>query len=292
MQPNRQSKNSWKVRKGKEEGIELGVTTKRISGTEDGTPPKEKQKRRSSRPMRRRLTTEQKLEFTTKRNNVMKRGKYGKAISTTFLCLALITTVVERIVGISNPVLYYTFKILTNVFLFGNTLGLIIIGYKNISKAVLKKIYQDLNVILIIILSVINFGVECAQPSSELSPIFSFSFIVFVVTVFSFDAIEKKGRFFTLLLNLMLLSFLIIGLYDLVFGTLDVNTVLVDFGGGRIFYIRAVKRSIYIEILMLLCDGLVAMAKDSNMKLLMFASGPVYKTNSRPSMKSLLYLLI
>ena len=115
--------------------------------------------------------------------------------------------------------------------------------------------YKDFNVILIVALSITNFVIECARPSSQLSPVFSFNFILLVISVFSFDAVEKKTRNFTLLLNFMFLAFVVIGLYDLAIGVLDVKTVLVDFGYGRVFYKRSVKRAIYVEIFFLLADA-------------------------------------
>ena len=234
--------------------------------------------RRKSVPMRRRMTTEQRVG----REGVQHRGKYGRIVCAVFISLSVFTTIVGKALGtFDNPELneaqYYVFNVLTNIFLAGNSLGICIISHKNISKTVLKRVYKDFNVILIVALSITNFVIECVRPSSQLSPVFSFNFILLVISVFSFDAVEKKTRNFTLLLNFMFLAFVVIGLYDLAIGVLDVKTVLVDFGYGRVFYKRSVKRAIYVEIFFLLADGMNVLIKDSKMELLMFASGPVYK---------------
>lgn len=151
------------------------------------------------------------------------------------------------------------------------------IYHNNISLVVLKRVFQEVNVLVVLGLTICNVIVDAAKPNNPFSFVMGCAYVICAASIFTADAIEIKSRTMVLTLGTL---FSLLTLYNLVRYTFlsDAFEVeLYNFGGGHVFYKRSVKRSIFFNICTASFKGVKNMFKDKDMNLLMFVTDPVYR---------------
>ncbi len=151
------------------------------------------------------------------------------------------------------------------------------IYHNNISMVVLKRVFREVNVLVVLGLTLCNVVVDALQPEGPFSIVMGCGYVICALSIFTADAIEIKSR--TMILTLGTL-FSILTLYNLVsytFTSSAVGVELYNFGGGHVFYKRSVKRSIYFNICTSSFKGVKNVFIDKDMTLLMFVTDPVYR---------------
>eukprot|EP00943_MAST-04B_sp_MAST-4B-sp1_P009479 g9479.t1 len=151
------------------------------------------------------------------------------------------------------------------------------IYHNNISLVVLKRVFREVNVLVVLGLAFCNVVVDVMKPLNPFSAVMGCAYVICAISIFTADAIEIKSR--TMILTLGSL-FSILTLYNLVsytFLSSSFGEELYNFGGGHVFYKRSVKRSIYFNICTSSFKGVKNLFIDKDMNLLMFVTDPVYR---------------
>ena len=76
-----------------------------------------------------------------------------------------------------------------------------ILYYKNVSLVIIKRLLTEPNVVIIIILTVLNWAIEIGRPNTPLSPIMGFIYML-ATNVFVFmDVVKLKSRLFVIIIG-------------------------------------------------------------------------------------------
>ena len=151
------------------------------------------------------------------------------------------------------------------------------IYHNNISLVVLKRVFREVNVLVILGLTLCNVVVDGMQPENPFSSVMGCGYVICALSIFTADAIEIKSRTMILTLGSMFSILTLYNLLSYVFMSTALGVELYNFGGGHVFYKRSVKRSIYFNICTSSFKGVKNAFKDKDMNLLMFVTDPVYR---------------
>ena len=72
-------------------------------------------------------------------------------------------------------------------------------------------------------------------------------------------------------------------IFEYTFTDVDVGTILFKYSDDFVFRKRSVKRSLFVQIFLFSLNGLWTMFRDTNMELLMFAKGHIYRETGTSS---------
>ena len=162
----------------------------------------------------------------------------------------------------------------------------VILSYGNISLAVIKRLLHELNVLAIIGLSICLILAEVFRPINPYSAVFAVLFTLIVLIFVMFDAVISKSRLFLLFFITITLGLLLHNIYQTVFGTTNKGIILVKYDIGKeqgTIRKRFLLFSIYTQTLLFSFKGLCNAFEDREMKLLIFATGNVYKSTGTAS---------
>ena len=158
-----------------------------------------------------------------------------------------------------------------------------LIYYKNISFVIARRLLKEVNVVLALMLGICIFIIDCAKPYNSFSPINGFIYLVMLTLFLFLDAVIKKSRVFVVVIGIIfgLLNVYLVTEYT--FGEADISVILIEYGDDYVLRKRSVKRSCFIQILLLSINGMWTMFKDKKMEMMMFATGNIYRETGTTS---------
>ena len=68
------------------------------------------------------------------------------------------------------------------------------IYHNNISLVVLNRVFHEVNVLVVLGLTICNVVVDVMSPHNEFTVVMSFAYVVCALSIFTMDAIEIKSR--------------------------------------------------------------------------------------------------
>ncbi len=166
------------------------------------------------------------------------------------------------------------------IFFFG------ILYYKNLSYVIMKRLLQEINVIIIIVSSLSLWFIEIVRPINSMSPILAFMNLCLVMGWLFLDAIKVKSRIFVIAIVLIYILITFSSLVRSTFANWDIGVILFQYTiHGKEYTImkRATKRSIFLQIILFSMSGVYTIFKDRKMEMLMFANGHIYRKTGTAS---------
>eukprot|EP00944_MAST-04C_sp_MAST-4C-sp1_P013786 g13786.t1 len=157
----------------------------------------------------------------------------------------------------------------------------IVLIYKNISFVIMKRLFQEPSVIIILVLSLCNWAIEIGRPNDSLSSIYGFIYVLLVNSFVLTDAIMIKSRYLIIGFGIIFVALNVYELYGITFGDFDLGVVLVKYSiEGKQYTImkRSTQRSIFLQVLLFSANGIYTTFMDKTMKLMAFATGNIYKS--------------
>ena len=210
----------------------------------------------------------------------IKRGQYG-------VCISSLIGVILFVSGnlLKSPLLNSISLAFAGIalFVFGT------IFYENTSLVMIKRLMKSTKVIVIVMSGLCNLVIECIVLRRELSPAHAFVYVIIIYAYVFLDAVITKSRYFVLGVGIIFFS---LNIYSLLGNTIeDWNHGVVLFSytiEGKEYSImkRGTLRSIYAQIVLFSFKGIYTMFRDTKMKLMIFATGNVYKKEVFPEMQS------
>ena len=156
--------------------------------------------------------------------------------------------------------------------------------YKNVSFVMMKRLLKEPNVIIIVMLTSFNWAIDIGQPLTSLSPIFGFIYMLIVNAFVLMDAVMLKSRYLMIGFGVVFVVLSIYHLYMRTLGDADNGVILVGYSiEGKEYTImkRSVKRSIFLQVMLFSAKGIHTMFVDKSMKLMVFATGHIYKSTGK-----------
>ena len=168
-------------------------------------------------------------------------------------------------------------------------LAIICIGilyYKNVSLVIIKRLFKEPNVVIIVILTILNWAIEIGRPGSPISPINGFIYML-IINVFVFmDALKLKSRIVVIIIGIIVTILNIYNIYNRILGNWDKGVVLFNYtiqGEEYTIMKRSIQRSIYLQVLLFSITAVYTMFKDKKMELMIFATGNIYRETGTAS---------
>ena len=158
--------------------------------------------------------------------------------------------------------------------------------YKNVSFVILKRLFKEPNVIILVGLSLCNWAIDIGRPFNSFSPVNGFIYVFLVNFFVLMDAVMLKSRYLIIGVGL---TFVVLNLYNFYGSTLGdegIGVVLLKYSvQGEEYRImkRSTKRSIYLQVLLFSANGIYTTFVDKSMKLMVFATGHIYKSTGTAS---------
>ena len=158
------------------------------------------------------------------------------------------------------------------------------------SLVIIKRLLQETNVVVIILLTILNWIIEIGRPNTPLSPIMGFIYMVCVNTFVFMDAIKLKSRLLVIIVGSICTFINITNIYNRVFGNSSKGVVLFNYtiqGEEYTIMQRSIQRSIFLQVLLFSMTAVYTMFKDKKMELMIFATGNIYRETGTASKKML-----
>ena len=158
--------------------------------------------------------------------------------------------------------------------------------YKNLSFTIAKRLLGEMNVVVIIILSLCNFSIEIARPTVSTAALLG---LLYMLTVFAFafiDAVKVKSRVFVIAIGTFFVLVNMYNIYHCIFGDWDLGVVLLKYTiqeNEYTFMKRSTQRSIFIQVLLFSMSGIYTLFKDRKQELMIFATGNIYRETGTAS---------
>ena len=160
--------------------------------------------------------------------------------------------------------------------------------YNNISVVMAKRLLIEPNVAITIVLGICNCAINISKPENEGSPALGFVYMMLISSFVFLDSMITKSR-----QHSTLRWFDICGMqsvFDLPANTWEYgqrHRSIQIYRSRQVYKImkRSTKRLIYLQILLLGANGIYTIM-DKPMKLMMFATGPIYKSSGTASEKN------
>ena len=163
---------------------------------------------------------------------------------------------------------------------------MVLFYYKNISYSILKRLLQEANIIMILLLALYNFAIEVGLPSDSLAYLYGLLYLFLVMFFIFLDATKLKSRQFLLIIVFNFVVLNLFNVYGNTFRGWNQNIQLLQYKIEEEEYTimkRSTKRSIYIQIFLFSLNGLWTMFKDKKMEMMMFATGNIYRETGTAS---------
>ena len=163
---------------------------------------------------------------------------------------------------------------------------LIVLLYKNISFVMMKRLFKEPNVIIIMMLSLCNWAIDIGRPLSSFSPVNGFMYMLCVNGFVLMDAVMIKSRYLIIGFGIVFVALNVYEIYANTLGDANTGIVLVKYSiEGKSYTImkRSTQRSIYVQVLLFSANGIYTTFVDKTMKLMVFATGNIYKSTGTSS---------
>jgi hypothetical protein len=173
--------------------------------------------------------------------NLIFKVKVGTRIISFVAICALVLEIINRIVfSGENIQLYHG---LITCFVMG-TLTFLYLLHRNVSIAVIRKLFHEANVLFIIGLGLFNVIVEIVEPHDHMSVFLACTYLMNAIFFILFDAMERKSRTMIIVVGVIFASITIYNMYSVTFTNIDNNTILFGYEGSTYkFYKRPIKVS-------------------------------------------------
>ena len=193
--------------------------------------------------------------------------------------LMVITLVTYALNGASNVFLSVLAAISSTAFFF----SLFVVYYKNFSFAIVKRLFKEVEVLILLLAGFVIFIIDCTKPSHTMSPANGFLYFAGLGLFVCIDAVKQKSKAFVVVMSslTMLLTLYSLGQYSV--GDSDIGVILFQFGDKHIFYKRSVKRTCFFQIFAFCLGALFRMIEDKTMEKMLFATDNVYRATGTAS---------
>ena len=161
-----------------------------------------------------------------------------------------------------------------------------ILFYKNFSFVIAKRLIKEINVCLILVLSILNLIIEILRPKDSTSVLIAIVYVVLVTAFVFMDALKVKSRMFVISWGLLIVIVNLFIMYTLVFADRAAGVILFKYkvqGNTYTFMKRSTKLSVYLQVLLFGMNGIYIIFKDRKMELMIFAMGNVYRATGTAS---------
>eukprot|EP00943_MAST-04B_sp_MAST-4B-sp1_P000853 g853.t1 len=208
------------------------------------------------------------------------RVKWGQRFGAIVAFIGVSTYIISSITG--NR-LFNTIALIVGVIyiiLFG------IVLYKNVSSIVLKRLLQEPNVVLIVTFATFNWCLEIFIPNTPISWLNGLIYLLITLVSIFIDSIKLKHRLFVVGLSLGFILITCLNVYQNTLGVANNGIKILTYtinGEELTIWKRDTQRSIFFQVLLFSVNGMWIMIKDREMKLMMFATGNVYKKTGTSS---------
>ena len=162
----------------------------------------------------------------------------------------------------------------------------VLVFYDNISFVMVKRLFKEPNVIIIVALTLCNWAIDIGRPAISLSPVNGFLYMLTVNAFVLADAVVLKSRYLMLGFGFLFIALNLYNLYDNTLGSGNEGVLLLDYtiqGKKHTIMKRSTKRSIYLQVLLFSAKGIYTTFVDKSMKLMVFASGHIYRSTGTAS---------
>ena len=153
---------------------------------------------------------------------------------------------------------------------------------------VVKRLFKEPNVIIIVVLTLCNLVIDIGRPHSSFSAINGFMYLLIINAFVFTDALILKSRYLIVGFGILFVVLSFYNLYEYTFGSWDNGIVLLKYniqGNDYTFMKRSTKRSIFLQLILFSANGIYTMLTDKKMELMIFATGNVFKKEIYLSMK-------
>ena len=193
--------------------------------------------------------------------------------------LMVITLVTYALNGASNVFL----SVLTAISSTACVFSLFVVYYKNFSFAIVKRLFKEVEVLILLLAGFVIFIIDCTKPSHTMSPANGFLYSAGLGLFVCIDAVKQKSKAFVVVMSslTMLLTLYSLGQYSV--GDSDIGVILFQFGDKHIFYKRSVKRTCFFQIFAFCLGALFRMIEDKTMEKMLFATDNVYRATGTAS---------
>ena len=140
---------------------------------------------------------------------------------------------------------------------------LIVLLYKNISFVMMKRLFKEPNVIIIIVLSLCNWVIDIGRPLSSFSPVNSFMYMLCVNGFVLVDAVMIKSRYLMIGFGIVFVALTVYEIYVNTLGDDNTGIVLVKYSiEGKSYTImkRSTQRSIFLQVLLFSANGITLLS--------------------------------
>jgi hypothetical protein len=190
-----------------------------------------------------------------------------------FTFLALICFILAGGTNVGLQIAVIIFAVLAIIFA-------AILYYKNVSLVIIKRLLQEANVVVIILLTILNWIIEIGRPMNALSPIMGFIYMALINAFLFMDAVKLKSRMFVIIVGSLFTVLDIYNIYGNTFGNWNKGIVLFHYtiqGEEYTIMKRSIQRSIFLQVLLFSISAVYTMFKDKKMELMIFATGNIYR---------------
>ena len=215
--------------------------------------------------------------------DIILRVKRGEKVGTVFAFLCFFFYVLNSLVFDSNSLLILVLLISSTVTI---CVCAVMVCYKNISWFAVKRLRWQLNCAVVFGAGMCIFAIECAAPRTRYTPVNAFIYWLLCTLFICLDALKFKSRAFMITVAFI---FIVTTLYAVFVRTLlsvDEGVVVFDASpfADVVFYKRQLQRSFFVQTFTFSLSGLYTLFKDKDQKLLIFATGHIYRETGTSSM--------
>ena len=181
-------------------------------------------------------------------------------------------------------------RIAVIIFLAIGLIFAVILYYKNVSLVIIKRLLQETNVVVIILLTILNWSIDIGRPMTPLSPIMGFIYMLLINMFLFMDAVKLKSRMSVIIIGSLSTILNIYNIYGNTFGNSNKGIVLLNYtiqGEEYTIMKRSIQRSIYLQNLLFSMTAVYTMFKDKKMELMIFATGNIHRETGTASKKML-----
>ena len=206
---------------------------------------------------------------------IRNRLKYAEP---TMLVAAFVGLLTWAIVGFEGYV-----SIIIFMFAFISISAMFAIYFQNVSFTIGKHLAREVNVVMIFLGGIALLVVDILKPYHETSIASGLIYLSGLVIFLSLDMIKFKSRMFVMTMSLIELTWTAYLIYVVTFANSEVGVIVFTGVGNMPFFKRSVKRTLYMQVFLFSLDGMLTIALDKSMEMMIFTTGHVYRATGTSS---------
>ena len=215
--------------------------------------------------------------------DVILRVKRGEKLGTMFAFLCFFFYVFNSIMFDTNSLLILVLLICSTM---ATCVCAVMIYYKNILWFAIKRLMWQLNCAMVFGAGMCIFAIECVVPRTPYTCINAFIYWLLCTLFICLDALKVKSRTFMIAVAFIFIVTTVYAIFVRILLTTDEGVVLFDGSTyfGVVFYKRQLQRSFFVQTFTFSLSGLYTLFKDKDQKLMIFATGHIYRETGTSSM--------